>query len=125
MRKMLSILFSLAIALSFTLSTEAATTSTNKSSSATLYTNETSKSTARVTASQWAQFSVVNTGKQQVSYRIFKNGKAVSNHIFVKPGKQATAKELTGGKKQQYSIRTYCKSSTGKGCKSNFSVLAH
>lgn len=121
MKRMFSVFFVLALAITFTFSNEASAAST----SATLYTNETSKSTSRVAANQWADFSIVNTGKQNISYRIFKNGVAVTNHVYVNPGQRASTRQMAGGSRQEYSLRTYCQSSSGTGCAANFAISTH
>lgn len=48
--------------------------------------------------------------------KVFKNGVAVTSEKWGSTGKNVSGKEYTGGKDAQYSLRMYCKSSTGKGC---------
>lgn len=111
MKKILSILFALSMVLTFNSEAYAAT-----SASASLLANETSKSTARVDAKQHITFDVVNTGKYNISYRVFKNGVAVTGNKFVSPGQRINGQEFSGGSPAQFSVRMYCESSSGTGC---------
>ncbi|WP_152419676.1 hypothetical protein [Bhargavaea cecembensis] len=118
MKKMLSIFFALSMVLAFNSEAYAAT-----SASATLYASETSKSTIRIDARQHATYNVANTGKYSISYRVFKNGVAVTGYKFVSPGQRASGKQLTGGTSAQYSVRMYCESSSGTGCTGNSGIV--
>lgn len=118
MKKILSIFFALAMVLAFNTEAYAA-----KSASATLYSSETSKSTIRVDARQHATYDVVNTGRYNISYRVFKNGVAVTGYIFVSPGKRSSGKQYTGGSDAQYSVRMYCQSSSGTGCTGSSGIV--
>ena len=112
MKKILSILFALSMVLAFNSEASAAVVSDNAS----LTTSETSKSTVRVDARQHATYSVVNTGKYNISYRVFKNGTAVTGYKYVSPGQRSSGQELSGGSPAQFSVRMYCESSSGTGC---------
>lgn len=119
MKKILSILFARSMVLAFNPEASAAVPST----SVNLLANETSKSTVRVDARQHITFDVVNTGKYNISYRVFKNGVAVTGNKFVSPGQRIHDQEFSGGSPAQFSIRMYCESSSGTGCTAGTGIV--
>ncbi|QTD42442.1 hypothetical protein [Sporosarcina sp. Te-1] len=112
MKKILPILFALTMALAFNAEVSAAA----PSDYASLGTFDTTVTTGRVDAKQHVTYSVVNTGKYNISYRVFKNGVAVTGKIFVSPGETTHGKEISGSSPAQFSVRLYCESTTGVGC---------
>lgn len=119
MKKLFTVLLVLVLSVvSFGMENNQASAAASTSSTVTLTTGQTSASTSRVTANNIGHRSVVNTGSQKVTYRIFKNGVAVTGYITVYPGaRSATNFSTTAG--AGYSLRVYCGSSSGTGCNAN------
>lgn len=87
-------------------------------STASLTTGLTSAPTGRVIGNTIGHRNVVNTGSYNVSFRIFKNGVAITGYTTVSPGaSNGTNFSTTSG--AGYSLRIYCESSSGTGCKAS------
>lgn len=86
---------------------------------------QTSNSTARVIGNSEASYTVENRGKQMVSYRIFQNGFAITDYILLGPSSWRANSRLPTTKNAGYSIRIYCKSKSGTGCKANAVISNH
>lgn len=80
---------------------------------------QTSNSTSRITTSigNVIRFSGSNSGKYNISYRIFENGVAITGYQTVRPGVVENLYTRTVKKNAEYSMRLYCNSSSGTGCR--------
>jgi len=116
MKKVFSYLLVLVLTVvSFGFVNEEASAAANDYSPFSLTTSQTSATTERVTANSMGRWNVVNTGNYNVSFRVFKNGTAVTGYQTVNPGvTNNTAFATTPG--AEYSLRVYCNSSSGTGC---------
>ncbi|MDE4086902.1 hypothetical protein PO902_17785 (plasmid) [Planococcus maritimus] len=119
MKKGFSVMFALLLTLgmfsTFTDEVSAAGTTV------TLQTNQTSASTVRVNVNQHLTMNVYNSGSQRVSYRVFKNGVAQTGYLSVSPGARIYNKVAKGD--GAYSLRIYCESSSGTGCKAGAGII--
>ena len=91
-----------------------------ENSSVGLSTSETSDTTSRITANGIGRWNVVNTGNYNVSFRVFKNGVALFNGAYttVAPG-ASNGTSFSTTPDAGYSLRIYCKSSSGIGCQAS------
>ncbi|WP_445479552.1 hypothetical protein ACULLL_04260 [Lysinibacillus irui] len=95
------------------------------SSSVTLYSYQTSATTERVNTVGTVQTNVVNTGIYNVSYRVFREGVAVTDYVTVAPGKSSGNPTISPTQNAEYSLRIYCNSPTGTGCTANGAIIGY
>lgn len=117
MKKVFSLVLLLVLTVgTFNLTSDKVSAAARANQSVGLTTGQTSSSTARVIGNSEGAYNVVNTGKHNVNFRVFKNGVAVTSYITVAPGATKSNSKLTTTKDAGYSLRIYCKSSSGTGC---------
>ncbi|MBZ5199839.1 hypothetical protein HU147_01310 [Planomicrobium chinense] len=116
MKKIFSVLLAVVLTVvSFGLANGEASAATATNRTVALSSSEPTDSTTRVVANYMGSWSVVNTGKYNVSFRIFKNGDPIGGYTTVAPGvRNGTNFATTPG--AGYSLRIYCNSPSGTGC---------
>lgn len=116
MKKIFSVLLVVVLTVvSFGLANGEASAATATNRTVALSSSESTDSTTRLVANYTGSWSVVNTGKYNVSFKIFKNGTAIGGATTVAPGvRNGTNFSTTPG--AEYSLRIYCNSPSGIGC---------